>query len=198
MKTLVLATRNPGKVREFQTLLGPLGYEVITAAQAGYHEEPEETGATFHENAEIKARTVFEGLDGKYSVLSDDSGLAVDALQGAPGVWSARYAGSGCTDQDNNLKLLSEMVGKEDRAARYQIALCLVESCNESIFFEDEELPWCGMMLTEEGIRQIPERVEALGKLKEPENYEGGEVDRNDWMAPRVHSSAFGTFETDI
>ena len=142
MKTLVLATRNPGKVREFQTLLGPLGYEVITAAQAGYHEEPEETGTTFHANAEIKARAVYEGTGGLYAVLSDDSGLAVDALQGAPGVYSARYAGPGCTDEDNNLKLLSEMVGKEDRSARYQIALCLIEpgtstgSVTDPQFFE--------------------------------------------------------------
>ena len=130
MKTVVLATRNPGKVREFQTLLGPLGYEVITAAQAGYHEEPEETGTTFKANAEIKARAVYDGTAGKYAVLSDDSGLSVDALGGAPGVYSARYAGPSCTDQDNNLKLLSEMVGKDDRSARYQIALCLLEPRN--------------------------------------------------------------------
>ena len=126
-KTLILATRNPGKVREFQTLLGPLGYEVLTASQAGFDGDPEETGTTFRENAEIKARAVFEGTGSKYAVLADDSGLSVDALGGSPGVWSARYAGPGCTDQDNNLKLLSEMVGKEDRAARYQIALCLIE-----------------------------------------------------------------------
>ena len=142
MKTLILATRNPGKVREFQTLLGPLGYEVLTASQAGYDGDPEETGVTFRENAQIKARAVAEGTGHKYAVLADDSGLSVDALGGAPGVWSARYAGLGCTDQDNNLKLLSEMVGKEDRAARYQIALCLIEpgtstgSATNPVFFE--------------------------------------------------------------
>lgn len=130
MKTLILATRNPGKVREFQSLLGPLGYEVLTAAQAGYDAEPEETGDTFRANAEIKARAVFEGTRGKYAVLADDSGLAVDALDGAPGVWSARYAGPGGTDADNNRKLLREL-GRfdklSDRGARYQIALCLIE-----------------------------------------------------------------------
>ena len=136
MKTLILATRNPGKVREFQTLLGPLGYEVLTASQAGYDAEPEETGSTFRENAAIKARAVAEGTGYKHAVLADDSGLSVDALGGAPGVWSARYAGPGCTDQDNNLKLLSEMVGKEDRAARYQIALCLIEPGKDPVFFE--------------------------------------------------------------
>jgi XTP/dITP diphosphohydrolase len=140
-KTLVLATRNPGKAREFSQLLAPLGYTVLTAAQAGYHDEPEETGATFHENALIKARAVFEGTGGKHAVLSDDSGLAVDALSGAPGVYSARYAGSGCTDDDNNKKLARELARVtstssvtgsvpepvEGRTARYQIALCLIE-----------------------------------------------------------------------
>jgi non-canonical purine NTP pyrophosphatase (RdgB/HAM1 family) len=141
MKTLILATRNPGKVREFQTLLGPLGYEVVTAAQAGYHGDPEETGDTFRANAEIKARAVFEGTGGRHAVLSDDSGLSVDALGGAPGVYSARYAGPGGTDADNNAKLLREMEGKTERAARYQIALCLIEPGllepgRDPVFFE--------------------------------------------------------------
>ena len=77
MKTLILATRNPGKAREFAQLLAPLGYAVITAAEAGYHDEPDETGSTFRANAEIKARAVFEGTGGAHPVLSDDSGLAV-------------------------------------------------------------------------------------------------------------------------
>lgn len=139
MKTLILATRNPGKVREFQALLGPLGYDVLTAAQAGYDEEPEETGTTFRANAEIKARAVFEGTGRKHLVLSDDSGLAVDALGGAPGVYSARYAGPGCTDDDNNRKLTRELSGFRDvpaRTARYQIALCLVEPGHDAVFFE--------------------------------------------------------------
>jgi len=127
MKTLILATRNPGKVSEFSQLLAPLGYEVITALQAGFDEEPEETGTTFRANALIKARAVFEGTGGKHPVLSDDSGLAVDALGGAPGVYSARYAGPGCTDDDNNKKLVRELAGSAERTARYQIALCLIE-----------------------------------------------------------------------
>jgi XTP/dITP diphosphohydrolase len=138
-KTLILATRNAGKVREFQTLLGPLGYEVLTASQAGYDGDPEETGTTFRENAEIKARAVFQGTGSKYVVLSDDSGLAADALGGAPGVYSARYAGPGCTDGDNNTKLLREL-GRfgslNDRIGRYQIALCLIEPGADPVFFE--------------------------------------------------------------
>jgi XTP/dITP diphosphohydrolase len=135
-KIIVLATRNPGKTREFQTLLAPIGYEVLTASQAGYDGDPEETGATFRENALIKARAVFEGTGGKYAVLSDDSGLAVEALGGTPGVFSARYAGPGCTDADNNLKLLREMSGQSNRTARYQIALCLLDPGCDPIFFD--------------------------------------------------------------
>ncbi len=139
MKTLILATKNPGKAREFAQLLAPLGYTVLTAAQAGYHGDPEETGSTFRENALIKARAVFEGTGGQHAVLADDSGLEVDALSGAPGVWSARYAGPGCTDDDNNKKLARELerarpstgsgTGRalNDRRARYRIALCLIE-----------------------------------------------------------------------
>jgi XTP/dITP diphosphohydrolase len=153
-KTLILATRNPGKVREFSQILAPLGYEVITAAQAGYDAEPEETGLTFRANAEIKARAVFDGTGGKYPVLSDDSGLSVDALGGAPGVYSARYAGPSGTDADNNKKLLREMrsdssasglISASDadptssvmgRTARYQIALCFIEPDADPMFFE--------------------------------------------------------------
>jgi XTP/dITP diphosphohydrolase len=138
VKTLILATRNPGKVREFSQILAPLGYDVITAAQAGYDAEPEETGTTFRANAEIKARAVFEGTGGKYPVLSDDSGLIVDALNGAPGVYSARYAGPGCTDADNNAKLVRELEGiePEARSARYAIALCFIEPNHDPVFFE--------------------------------------------------------------
>jgi XTP/dITP diphosphohydrolase len=158
-RTLILATRNPGKAREFAQLLAPLGYEVLTALQAGYDAEPDETGTTFRANAEIKARAVFEGIGGKYPVLSDDSGLAVEALGGAPGVWSARYAGPTCTDDDNNQKLLRELekvtepveelgyydelnASYPERTARYQIALCLIEpgastgSATPPVFFE--------------------------------------------------------------
>lgn len=129
-KVLILATRNPGKAREFAQLLAPLGYDVVTALQAGFDQEPDETGTTFRANAEIKARAVFEGTGGRHAVLADDSGLEVDALGGAPGVYSARYAGPGCTDDDNNKKLLREL-GRfdklSDRTARYRISLCFLE-----------------------------------------------------------------------
>jgi XTP/dITP diphosphohydrolase len=121
--TIVLATRNAGKAREFGRLLGdafsvgPLSAEV---------EMPEETGATFEENARLKAEAIFEALGGTFAVLSDDSGLEVTALGGKPGVYSARYAGEDATDQDNVSLLLAEMWGVEDRSARFVCNLCLI------------------------------------------------------------------------
>jgi XTP/dITP diphosphohydrolase len=121
--TIVLATRNAGKAREFGRLLGaafsvePLPAEV---------EMPEETGATFEENARLKAESIFEALGGAFAVLADDSGLEVKALGGKPGVHSARYAGANATDQDNVSRLLAEMSGVEDRSARFVCNLCLI------------------------------------------------------------------------
>jgi XTP/dITP diphosphohydrolase len=138
-RKIILATRNPGKAREFAQLLAPLGYEVITALQAGYDAEPDETGTTFRANAEIKARAVLEGTGRQHAVLADDSGLEVDALGGAPGVYSARYAGPGCTDDDNNKKLARELSGVPDfsaRTARYRIALCFIETGRDPVFFD--------------------------------------------------------------
>lgn len=104
---LIVATKNKGKVREFQHAFAPLGLTV--KSMFDYPDLPDvvEDGATFAENAYKKSKTVGDALG--YPVLADDSGLCVDALDGRPGVYSARYAGEGATDQDNNLKLLSEL-----------------------------------------------------------------------------------------
>ncbi|ASA23845.1 XTP/dITP diphosphatase [Paenibacillus donghaensis] len=104
---LIVATRNRGKVREFQHAFAPLGLTV--KSMFDYPELPEvvEDGQTFAENAFKKARTVGNALG--LPVLADDSGLCVDALDGRPGVYSARYAGEGASDEENNLKLLSEL-----------------------------------------------------------------------------------------
>ena len=136
MKTLVLATRNAGKVRELQSMLGPLGYSVITAAEAGYHEEPEETGKTFRENAHLKARAVAAHVP--HAVLADDSGLEVEALGGAPGLYSARYAGPKATDAENREKLLRELGSNANRKARFVCALCWLEPNMSAQFFESE------------------------------------------------------------
>ena len=119
---LIVATHNPDKVREFERILRPLSVSVRTAELS----EAEETGATFEENARIKAEAACRetGLP----AVADDSGLAVDALHGAPGVYSARYAGPGATSADRNRKLLGALSGvpAEKRGAGFVCAICCV------------------------------------------------------------------------
>lgn len=122
MTELVLASNNPGKVREFNELLSNLDLHVRPQAELGV-DEAEETGLTFVENAILKARNAAEhtGL----GAIADDSGLEVDALKGAPGIYSARFAGKGASDEENLRKLLAEMadVPEQDRRARFQCVL---------------------------------------------------------------------------
>ena len=122
--TLVLATRNPGKISEIQALLPDM--RVATAASFPGCPEPAETGRTFEENALIKAREVSR-YTGR-AALADDSGLEVDALHGAPGVHSARYAGTDATDQDNIRHLLEALDGISDagRTARFRCVVAVV------------------------------------------------------------------------
>ncbi len=128
MQKLVIASNNAGKLREFQFLLQPLGIEVLTQAQLGIT-EAEEPHATFVENALAKARHVsrLSGLP----TLADDSGICVSALGGAPGVYSARYAGEPKSDQRNNEKLLREMQGVTDRRAHYYCVLVLLRHADD-------------------------------------------------------------------
>lgn len=118
-KTLVLATRNPGKVRELNALLSGLGFAVKGLDAFPRIGEIEETGTTFEENALIKARTVAAATG--LAALADDSGLEVDALDGAPGVYSARYSDPDATDEKNNQKLLDALrtVPEERRGCRF-------------------------------------------------------------------------------
>jgi XTP/dITP diphosphohydrolase len=129
MQKLVLASNNPGKLREFQFLLQPLGIEVLTQAQLGIA-EAEEPHVTFVENALAKARHVsrLSGLP----ALADDSGICVTALGGAPGVLSARYAGDNPkSDERNNEKLLQDMQGVADRRAHYYCVLVLLHHADD-------------------------------------------------------------------
>jgi XTP/dITP diphosphohydrolase len=126
ISTVVLATRNPGKAREFRALLSAGGLTVFDLAAAGVPAaEIEETGATFAENARLKALAVSRTID--LPVLADDSGLEVAALGGRPGVHSARYAGAGATDRDRIEKLLAELGPAPDRSARFVCALALAQ-----------------------------------------------------------------------
>jgi XTP/dITP diphosphohydrolase len=121
---IVLASNNAGKIREVQALLP--GYEIIPQSEV-VQTEAEETGLTFVENALLKARHAARHC--RLPVIADDSGLAVDALNGEPGIYSARYAGVGANDKDNNEKLLLELAGVpfEERTARFICVIVLLQ-----------------------------------------------------------------------
>ena len=143
MKKLVLASNNAKKMKELNALLAPLGFEVIPQGQLGIP-EAEEPYCTFVENALAKARHAAKhsGLP----ALADDSGLCVAALGGAPGVYSARYAGEPKSDARNNEKLLAELAGQSDRRAHFACVLVLVRSADDPqpIIAEGE---WHGTIL---------------------------------------------------
>ncbi|MBQ8837081.1 MAG: XTP/dITP diphosphatase [Clostridia bacterium] len=117
---ILLASHNKNKIAELQTLMSAVSkdIEVVSMSDIGYHDEIIEDGKTFEENALIKSHT---GAKLGYITVADDSGLMVDALNGAPGVYSARYAGEDCSYEDNNKKLLSELkdVSEEKRTAKF-------------------------------------------------------------------------------
>lgn len=131
-KRLVIASDNAGKIREFRQLLEPYGFDVISMREAGFSGEIVEDGETFAENAHIKARAVFEATG--IPTMADDSGLEIDFLDGAPGVYSARYAGEGASDKERCEKVLSEMHGveRELRDARFVCSIYF-------IYAEDDE-----------------------------------------------------------
>lgn len=124
MKTVVIATNNKNKVREFQSLFPQTEIVFKSLKELGYDKEIIETGSTFEENAVIKARQAAQDL--KLTAISDDSGLEVEALGNAPGIYSARYAG-GHDDAQNNALLLKNLEGVENRKARYVCAVCVCQ-----------------------------------------------------------------------
>ena len=137
---IVLATGNAGKVKEFEALLGPGGFSLLTPGDIGFTDEIDETGTTFRANALIKARALAAYTN--FPVLADDSGLEVDALGGIPGVRSARYSGPGEAapgipqDAANRAKLLKAMAGKADRKARFRCTLCYLVPGRDPVFFD--------------------------------------------------------------
>ena len=124
---IVVATKNKHKVSELKEMLNMPNIEFFTISDFNLDIDIVEDGSTFEENAMIKAKAVYNALhDESLIVIADDSGLCVDALNGAPGVYSARYCGHHGDDQANRDKLLKEMQGKENRAAHFTCALALV------------------------------------------------------------------------
>jgi XTP/dITP diphosphohydrolase len=125
MKQVIIATKNAGKVREFQALLGKRGVEIKSLLDFPDCPDVEETGSTFAENAILKAEAMARYFN--TTVIADDSGLSIDALGGRPGVYSARYAGEEKNDQKNIAKVLSELEGVPfaKRTARFHCALAV-------------------------------------------------------------------------
>ena len=117
----VLATHNPGKLREMGEILKDFGIEVVSPKDLGITVDVEETGSTFTENAMLKAKAICKAAD--LPAIADDSGLCVDALNGAPGVYSARYGGEGLDDRGRYMLLLSSLRGAPTRAAHFACAV---------------------------------------------------------------------------
>ena len=133
MRTLLVATGNSHKTEEISAMLGD-GFEVSDLSSHPDLPAVDETGTTFLENATLKAVEISEQVPGM--ILSDDSGLEVDALKGAPGVYSARYAGENGNDQANNAKLLKDLNGVADRNARFRCVIVIAEAGKVLAHFE--------------------------------------------------------------
>ncbi|WP_352421026.1 non-canonical purine NTP diphosphatase [Proteiniphilum sp.] len=131
MKEMVFATNNPHKLDEIRKI-GEGRLRILSLADIDCREEIEETGNTLEENALIKARFIKEKYG--YDCFADDTGLEVDALKGAPGVYSARYAGEGCSFTDNMDKLLAALQGIENRTAQFRTVIALVLNGKEYLF----------------------------------------------------------------
>ena len=134
MRRLIIASNNNKKIKELKSIVEQLGWDVKSLADENIDIEVEEDGLTFEENAEKKAREIYEFLlnrgENNFAVLADDSGLEVDYLNGAPGVYSARYAGEHGNDSKNNEKLLHELRNAkgEERKGRFVCAIALVNT----------------------------------------------------------------------
>ena len=132
----VLATHNPGKLKEMADILSGLGVEVVSPADVGISVDVEETGTTFAENAMLKAKAICaaSGLP----AIADDSGLCVDALNGGPGVYSARYGGEGLDDRGRYMLLLQTMRGQTSRAAHFTCSIACVFPNGDTITAEGQ------------------------------------------------------------
>ena len=141
---LIIASNNQGKIREYRDLFEPLGYRVFSQGEKNIRLEVEETGSTFEENAELKARAIHERTGS--CVLSDDSGLEVAALGGEPGLYSARYKGLG-TEHERRIAILNGLEGKDNRNARFVTCICFIDETGEEHLFTGI---WNGVIALEE------------------------------------------------
>ena len=132
---LIIASNNKGKIREYKQILEPMGYEVVSQREAGADIEVEETGTTFAENSALKAQAIYDMFS--CAVLADDSGLEIDALNGEPGVYSARYGGLD-TEGERTALVLDKMkdVPEGRRGAHFTCSICFIDSDGEHITAE--------------------------------------------------------------
>lgn len=173
--TIIIATKNKGKAKEFEELFHEKGYQIKTLHDFPEVEDVEETGETFEENALLKAETISKQFN--KLVLADDSGLIVDALHGAPGVYSARYAGEEKSDSKNNAKLLSELsdVDSNDRTARFHCTLAVARPGKESLVVNGEvhgkisEVPKGDNGFGYDPLFYLPEKGKMMAELKQEE-----------------------------
>lgn len=174
-KKIVIATKNKGKAKEFEKLFLSFGYEIETLFDYPNIPDIPETGETFQENAFQKADALSKLLD--TIVLADDSGLEVDALDGAPGIYSARYAGEHGNDQKNNEKLLKDLkeINTENRRANFHCSLVLVGPNRESLYVEGKvygtilEVPRGENGFGYDPLFYLPEQGKTMAELSDEE-----------------------------
>lgn len=172
---LLIATRNPGKAKEFEEMFSQKGYQIKTLLDYPEIEDVDETGFTFKENALLKSETIAKELN--TLVIADDSGLVVPALDGAPGVFSARYAGEEKNDQANNAKLLAELgeLEGEDRTAHFHCTLALSEPGRESLVVEGNvegvivDIPRGDNGFGYDSLFYVPEKGKTMAELEQNE-----------------------------
>ena len=129
---LIIASKNKGKIREYKDIFEPLGFQVYGQDEANIHLDVEETGTTFEQNAALKARAIYKLSH--CCVISDDSGLEVEALGGEPGLYSARYKGLQ-TEHERRMAVLKGLEGKENRNARFVTCICFIDETGEEHLF---------------------------------------------------------------
>ena len=135
---IILASNNKNKLSELKQILSPFGYEIVSQSEAGINIEVEENGKTFEENSFIKAKAIYDITES--AVIADDSGLEVDYLNKAPGVYSHRYAGENATDKDRCEKILLELNGVpyENRTARFVCVICYIDENGKETLLRGE------------------------------------------------------------
>lgn len=173
---LVLASKNAHKLVEMRDILSQLGVEVVLESEVGVDVDVEETGATFEENAFLKARAVMEASG--LPAIADDSGLCVDALNGGPGVYSARYGGEGLDDRGRYTLLLGNMRGQTSRAAHFTCSIACVFPNGDTITAEGQAPGTIAFAPMGEGgfgydpVFFVPEKAKTFAQLTQEEKAE--------------------------